>query len=62
MTLPTGLDLSLAAIQLTASPCALPAVVCVPVVLSVLNIFWFYKIVQGAYKVLFGKKKEVKAE
>jgi len=35
--------------------------VVVPVILACLNLFWFYKILKGAYKILFGKKT-VKSE
>lgn len=33
------------------------AVAVVPTILTTLNVYWFTRIVLGAYKVLFGKKK-----
>jgi hypothetical protein len=32
-------------------------VIVVPIVLAILNVYWFTKIVRGAIKVLFGDKK-----
>lgn len=50
-------------ILLLASKCTLPcspAVIVVPIVLALLNLYWFTKIVKGAMKVLFGGKKKTK--